>query len=534
MNYTKQIGKNHYRTAFSFDKSELFNHHLQIDMSGVKYEGGLDDAQVKDFRSNFEFDYGKYDPTIVPEALQPKPEDFIPFPFRLITATIIAGNTWRATEFPPAILKASVSKLADKPVFEQHWTSTQNLSGLVKNPVWSPQRKEGGVVIPGGIDGVLAIDSKLAPKLARSMLMGGIYSNSVTVIFDWKMSHDFSDIYEFRNKVGEMHEDKTMIRRVATKIHEYQESSVVFMGADPFAKLRGDDGKLVHVDQVNNYHDSFSLEDDKVKNKYEKGKSYFVSCGFDKDILHLSKIKYSDNPTTVKPIPENNKKNMNPEIFKLILMALGLPESTTQEQFTADQAKKLVVLGDGQAIVNLSNATGATVFLRDGDKFEGVAVSALTAENVKAFDNTFVAKALLTETQGKVTTLTVEKSNLQKQVTEKEELAKIGESFMSSKRAEVIRLYKAGTESPDETIIGLFEKANAKELESLLKQHVKNVAELTFKGKCQDCGSSEFTFQSSLTEKGGEGVNNGEGEAVVAFGIEAFRKDRNSGSGFLN
>ena len=73
----------------------------------------------------------------------------------------------------------------------------------------------------------MAVDAKTNPKVARGVLMGSIFSNSVTVEFEWKMSHPFENEYEFLDKIGQYGADGKMIRRVVTKILNYHKSSLI-------------------------------------------------------------------------------------------------------------------------------------------------------------------------------------------------------------------------------------------------------------------------------------------------------------------
>src|SRR5690606_12701038 len=113
--------------------------------------------------------------------------------------TTVGAGSWKATDFSDVrMLKGSMGKLKGKTVYKEHDQEVDNWLGFVKETSWSEQfTNSTGDTVPAGIDGVLLIDAKTNPKIARGLLMGTIYSNSVTVVFDWEMSHHFEDEWEF-------------------------------------------------------------------------------------------------------------------------------------------------------------------------------------------------------------------------------------------------------------------------------------------------------------------------------------------------
>ena len=60
-----------------------------------------------------------------------------------------------------------------------HSTDVANAIGSVKQTFWQESFKQDGIVIPAGINGVLKIDAKANPRLARGILMDppSIHSN---------------------------------------------------------------------------------------------------------------------------------------------------------------------------------------------------------------------------------------------------------------------------------------------------------------------------------------------------------------------
>lgn len=195
--------------------------------------------------------------TIAPENVQPKEENTMFVPFRLLSATIIGGGTWKATDFSnEAVLRASAPLLVGKPVHSEHWVSARSWLGKVMETVWTPRYTQNGINVPAGIDGVLAIDTttERGEDIAKGIAMGAVVSNSVSIEFEWELSHPINsedELFEMLFlKIGETDENGKMYTRVVTRIVDYYESSICSLGADPYAKKIDEQGNLVMIDKV--------------------------------------------------------------------------------------------------------------------------------------------------------------------------------------------------------------------------------------------------------------------------------------------
>ena len=287
----------------------------------------------------------------------PKPEDFVDVPYRLISATTVGAGSWKAADFSDEnVLKASVNKLVNKPIYKDHETDTDNWVGLVKSTKWSPAKIQNGITIPAGIDGLLAIDAKTNPKVARGALLGAIQSNSVTVDFKWKMSHTFENEWDFYDKVGTIGEDGKMIRRIVVEVIDYFETSLLWLGADPFAKKITDSGELQNIDtgSVYEYMKSsfgkdvcnFGEECEKTKELLKKEKKYSISFALDKNLLSLAREV------------ENNQEDMKQLVAFFVAKfgeQLGLQKDVelTQEQLIEHLGKMQVInKGDSAKVEN--------------------------------------------------------------------------------------------------------------------------------------------------------------------------------------
>jgi len=450
------------------------------------------------------------------EENTPKDEDFVRVPFRLLSAAIVGAGTWRATDFRnEKVLKASRKLLDRQPVYKNHSTYTiDNAIGIITKPVWQDSYQDDkGNTIPAGINGVVNIDMKIAPKIARNVVTGAIHSESVSVMFDWKPSHEFEDEWGFYDNLGKV-VDKKMVTRQVTKIHDYFESSLVFLGADPYAKKLDEDGKIINPDSTAIY------DDDNVfsKESYTKKESWNASCSVDgKVCVFNDELKFFKSFS--KP------KSMDPKVMVALVALLGLAENT---QITEEHIAKLklsdtseeegggskellekvaefakVALGDE----NTSDNEAIEIMLNKGkiitEEQETTAKKDLEAftkelEDLKAraekstedFATLEAENAELKESFGKsektVETLTSDKVALDAKIAELEPEAEVGRNYTDKKNEEVIS--------------GLMGKANSEELNGLLKQYVSKATE-RFGGKCSSCDSTEFVFQSSVVEE---------------------------------
>lgn len=450
--------------------------------------------------------------------ITPKPEDFLEVPFRLISATIVGGGTWKATDFSnAAILKKSTPLLDGVPLYKDHETDLDNWVGLVNGVKWTNAFKDAsGIDVPAGIDGLVAIDIKTNPKVARGVAAGAIYSNSVTVEFDWEMSHTFENEWDFLNKLGTIGSDGKMVRRIVTGIHNYHESSLVWLGADPFAKAIDPEGNLKNIDISSIYSyakESFSKtakitsdELDSIPVDVEKARNFGVNFALAENVLSLARREKLSN---------NNNNQNNKDMKKFLaafILAFGKNfdlkegDDLTEDQmlgfmkqlsFTDD--KSVVVSSEQKLALDSFSAKALEVFKANEAHKDATTVDAVSFMT----DHTFVPVSVLAELHGKeteVVTLAKTNTDLEAKVTSLTVDATVGKKFISMKQEEAIRLYRVavGEESVVPSVVELFKKADSEAIDGLLKQYTKSATH-KFTGKCTSCGSTDFDFQSSLS-----------------------------------
>jgi len=460
--------KNTYRAKLSFNKEEVYKERMVMDGAGGLICVPKDEAHLNKIRDSMGFFGGSnnmntFYPGFSNKDLLPKPEDFVEFPFRLLSATIVAGGSWRSTDFSnEGMLKASTEKLVGKPVYPNHDSDDiVNNLGLIKSTKWTEGFTDSkGQKIPAGIDGIMSLDLKSNPKVVRGVLTGSIFSNSVTVDFEFEPSHKYENYQDFLEAVGTVHKDGKMVTRKATKIIDYYESSLVWLGADPYAKAINEKGELVNVDSSSVV--SFSKLPQSVKDDYETSKKYFVNACFSKNnSLSLAEQYEID-------LNKRTSEDTNMKFQAYLLKKLNLSADTELTEEMLD--KSFAVLKEGEVLV--AQAT---------------------------LDATTQEISTLKESNKAVTTLTEEVTTLKKEAGEVKEFVELGKSTLTAKRDEVKRLYSLSVDNkPDASVIATFEAAAPAALEGFLQLYGKSLVS-KFTGTCKSCKSTDISFQSSET-----------------------------------
>jgi hypothetical protein len=415
-------------------------------------------------------DYNTYYPNVTKEDLNPKDSEFIEPVFRLLSNCIVAKD-YNPTEFPEEVLKASMNLLVGQTVNCDHETEIGNAIGSVKSVSWQDSYKaDNGVVIPGGINGVLKIDAKANPRIARGILMDppSIHSNSVTVMFEWEKSHNMSDA-EFREKFNTKLDDGSLVRRIAKKIIAYRETSLVSHGADPFAQIIAN-GKINNPDYAGaryySYADVQPMDLDTLKTKI----SYY-------DFKGLHQVDTMHN--TSKFI---NEGNQNP-----------------QKNNNMNEVEKFLEQLFGQDMLSLAEGSTPTVELAFSQ------IKDIISENQSLSE----AK---TKAEGEVTSLKEEVDSLKETIKLNEKMVSLGEAHLKDVREATIASYKKTVDEDkvDANILSLLE-ADTTNVETLLSLKATYDAQVEekFPLHCADCGSKNVNRASSMANTDTEGSQAG-------------------------
>ena len=407
-----------------------------------------------------DIDYNTYYPNLTAEDLKPNAEEFIEPMFRLLSATIVSKN-WNPTDFSqPGVLKNSMKYLLGQTVNCDHSTDVGNAIGSVSQVMWQEAYKDGDFVIPAGINGVLKIDGKANPRIARGILMNppSIHSNSVTVQFRWEKSHPDMDDCDFYDKLGTYDEHGNMIRRIVTEVVRYLETSLVSHGADTFAQKIGEDGKIINPEFAKRTWSSYSEYQEDTKKAY-----YFTD--FKSDIDSYQEENNDTPSNIINNSSEKVTKTMNKELREFLEKLFG---------------DNMLSLSEGQEI---------------------------TAEiALSAVKNLVSSKSDL---ETKVANLTTEKASLSEQIASKDtqianlnEMATVGKNHIASLRETTVANYKKLMgDAADETIVTMInaETTGLQTLISLNKDYSARLEE-KFPLHCAKCGSHDISRASSVQE----------------------------------
>lgn len=389
----------------------------------------------------------------------PKIEDYAYIDFRHISKTIVGSQSYKATDFSRGnVLRDSVELLNGVNAYTNHFAYVGNQIGKVLNPVWSNAfTNKKGDKVPAGIDAPFVIDKVLHPKLVRELnsLVGSpIDSASVTVVFEWEASHEFEHEYDFYYHLGE-EIDNEEVRRIAGNIMYYDESSLVWSGADPYAKIKEQQRSIEAETKTRN--NKFSKTPELAA--YDSGRLYFVyDSKNDQRVQQFNEALSfnSQNPKT---------KAMDAKFKQFIADALGM----SKDQVSEETLKGLKVL----------NAEDHTSLSAEAGKVTGLNSQIETLKQEKQ------------SSDDKVTALEAEKANLEKD-------AKIGKGILSKAIEDTKSLYNKFSEgNPDDKIVAEIEKADSLELLEAKAELFGGKVYQKFGASCKKCGSQEISMRKS-------------------------------------
>ena len=412
-----------------------------------------------------DIDYNTYYPNLDKSELTPKDEEFIEPMFRLLSETIVSKN-WNPTDFGQnGVLKVSMKMLLGQTVNCDHETNIGNAIGAVSQVMWQESYKDGSFTIPAGINGILKIDGKANPRIARGILMEppSIHSNSVTVQFKWDKSHPQMEDNEFYQKLGTYDSKGVMVRRIVTEIVRYLETSLVSHGADSFAQKIGSDGKIINPTFAKRTWASYEeYRDDKSK------QYFFTDYKSDLSSFQENDTRDSFNDNDAKD-NHSNENNMN-EFEKFLESLFGDNMLTLEEGKAMNQETVVACI---QNLVSSRNTLQTSV------------------------DNLTTEKTSLTE----------QISNLNAEVANLKEMATVGKNHIASLRENAVETYKKLMgENADETIVTMLnaETTGITTLVSLTKDYQARLEE-KFPLTCSKCGSKDVNRASSIAEDDTEG-----------------------------
>lgn len=432
--------------------------------------------------------YHTYYPELKEEDLKPKEEEFIEPVFRLLSATIVSKN-WMPTDFGQGdVLKRSMKLMLGQTVNCDHETDIGNAIGAVSKVMWQEAYKDGNIFVPAGMNGVLKIDGKANPRIARGILMEppSIHSNSVTVQFAWDKSHPELSDDDFWDKIGTYDSKGVMIRRVVTNIVRYLETSLVSHGADSYAQKIGDDGKIINPGFANrtwNSYSEYQKESPKVYT-FQDSKELCKQDENNDDTLHL------DNKDP-KNSESKNISNMNQELKEFLEKLFG---------------ENMLQLEEGQEV-------SVELALQ------------LVGNNIK---NLISLKEQITTKDNEITSLKASIATKDTEIANLSEMATVGKNHIASLRESTVATYKklAG-EHVDETIVTMInaETTGLQTLLSLKKDYEARLEE-KFPLHCAKCGSHDINRASSADESHEDTTKNNEQPGDTKSALDKLYKNK--------
>lgn len=434
--------------------------------------------------------YYTYYPDVTEADMNPTDNDFVYPVYRLISKVIISPKNMAVDFTNGNCLKESMHLLVGQSIFLDHEAITGSVMGVVQSTYWQESYKVGDKVIPAGINGVLKIDAKSNPRVARAIMMDppSIHSTSVTISFGWEKSHARMDDNEFYNKLGTFEKDGKRVSKKVNSINLYLELSLVPHGADPFAK-KVKDGKIVMAEAASKMY-QMSLSADQIKRE-----PYMIALqGSSLAPYQMATMSFSDAnsfDTTNSNINNNNKED---KMFEKLLQTLGL----SLEQIP-DEA-------------------------------------ALTQHILDSITSTETLSARVTELEGEVETLTATEVDLNTQIADltaklptAESLSFIedGKAHLAAVRDEALRFYRLTKgDKPNAAIEASISEATLSNAQAFLAEYESQYNEAV-PLRCEDCNSEKVSRKVGEKDTPPKQTLQNTREAVIA------RKQKESIGAFL-
>lgn len=315
----------------------------------------------------------------------------------------------------------------------------------------------------------MRIDGKANPRIARGINMDppSIHSNSVTVQFEWKPSHNFESPYEFYDKLGTYDEKGEMVRRIATRIISYKETSLVSHGADPFAQKLDGKGHIINPGYADSVYNSFSEE---IKEKISRPYAEII------DFKDLGKTALMHNTADI-----NNKgESQNEDVTSKTNTNSNIKEMNKELKEFLEQ-----LFGDGM----LSLAEGAEA-----------STEACLSEIKKLVQENKELTQVKSDSESTISSLNEKVSKLEKEAKDNASFVEMGKDHFKEVKDSTLAAYKKvmGEGKEDANIITLIENVDSLKTLISLKSSYEAQLEEKFPLHCADCGSKNINRGSAI------------------------------------
>lgn len=462
----------------------------------------IKNAYSKDFETSFGMFGSDYNQSVTGDKNNAiaNPEDFLAFPFRHLTATIVGAGTWKATDFSDEkVLKSAAALLTHKPVMVNHEMETGNIVG-VNGEIKFVAAKNG---VPAGLEGPIWIDGKLHQDLTRKLTafpVPHIQSVSVTVSYEWEPSHEFTnsdgepDDWFFERRVGSMVDGK-MVRRIVTKIVDFYETSFVWLGADPYAKILTAEGKPLNIEKSAVVKNS-AFEKDPLTDYYKSDGMLFIDdVSLSKENIVNLKLNAKANFAKIgKKILNNQEKEIEME-FEKIAKAVALKLNKSVDELTPEMISGFNVVSKDE--LETFNAAVKNVGTLTTEK-ENLETKVSDLETVKTEFEKICKSEDLVELEKTIP------------LTNVVEISKYGKQILDIKRKKCIDSYKLSVkegDKPSDAVIKTIENSDIPALDGFLKTYGETAFE-QYGATCTKCESGEhISFRSTKAEGNEEEEN---------------------------
>lgn len=440
-------------------------------------------------------DFNTYFPEASEDDFIPKDEDFIYPAFRLLSKTIV--NQWIPIDFSQgSVLKKSMDKFSGITIYPDHEKGTANNLGVVVDVWWqNAYTTSTGQRVPAGVNGRLKVDAKSNVKVARGLSMEppSIHSGSVTIQIKSKKSHDDMDDWDFFEKAGS-EIDGEIVRLIVTEILDVTEYSLVWAGADPYAKILDGDNKIKSRPLgLKKYHESVS--NGLIQNKCPE---LICSANNMADVFTVSN-RLSEFFNTEKNNHIKHPEKMN---IESINKKLGL--ELTDESGLVTYIQSLMSGKSGsdakvtQLQTQLAEKDASAIKLQAQLTESDAKIGSLTKELDSSKPKIESLTAEVAEKDAKVGELTTKLETLQSKVDDfTDQSYSDFQTKVTELRATTLGLYKSVEgDKADENIIELIQNSPYKQLISLHKNFDKSFEE-KLPLMCSDCGSLHISRKVS-------------------------------------
>lgn len=184
------------------------------------------------------------EPLANPAEIPPQDSDFLRVRFRALSAAVTRPSMeGLVVDFSAAgLLESAAPLLYSVPVHKNHWAwDVEDFIGVVSESAFDAQGAETAGV--SGINVRLNVDKRLAPRIARGLMMEPSPINAVSVKVFFKFDYSHVDLVEkgmFWRMMGEQ-VDGSIVRLIVTEIIKFGELSFVGTGADVYNRRLPDD-----------------------------------------------------------------------------------------------------------------------------------------------------------------------------------------------------------------------------------------------------------------------------------------------------